>query len=209
MTKKNDILNLTNQKFGKLTVIKKSEQKGNNGKAKWDCVCDCGNLYTTLGDLLRSGKTKSCGCLKFNFQPPNKKTDRDEHLKERLYKNLIIKRSRHMQKEYDVSYIDFCNIIEQPCFYCGDKNTNYIQDYSSKGGFISDAVLFYNGVDRVNSDLGYLNSNVVSCCKKCNMAKNNMPISEFKIWLNKIYLNFIITEKEPYCDVGKMRVEGL
>jgi hypothetical protein len=36
----------------------------NNGRAVWLCQCDCGNFHKTTGDLLRSGHTKSCGCLR-------------------------------------------------------------------------------------------------------------------------------------------------
>lgn len=49
------------QRFGKLTVIKQSQ---NIGKARaWDCICDCGNTKTAIGYLLCNGSTKSCGCL--------------------------------------------------------------------------------------------------------------------------------------------------
>jgi hypothetical protein len=56
---------LTGQKFGRLTVLKKSEKKANNG-TYWDVICDCGNTNTppVLAHNLRSGMTKSCGCYK-------------------------------------------------------------------------------------------------------------------------------------------------
>lgn len=56
---KND---LTGMRFGNLTVI---EFAGNNQyrASMWHCVCDCGNEIITRGEDLRSGKTKSCGCL--------------------------------------------------------------------------------------------------------------------------------------------------
>lgn len=37
----------------------------------------------------------------------------------------------------------------------------------------------YNGVDRMNNSLGYINKNCVSCCKICNYMKLEMSISEF------------------------------
>jgi len=52
---------LTGQKFGKLTVIKRVE---NNiyGAAKWFCKCDCGGERITLGSYLFRGRITHCGC---------------------------------------------------------------------------------------------------------------------------------------------------
>ncbi len=48
---------LTGKKFGRLTVLKYA------GSSKWECKCECGNTKIIRGDSLRSGNTKSCGCL--------------------------------------------------------------------------------------------------------------------------------------------------
>ena len=48
---------LTGQKFGRLTVIKYV------GCGKWLCKCICGNEKIIRGDKLKSGNTKSCGCI--------------------------------------------------------------------------------------------------------------------------------------------------
>jgi hypothetical protein len=60
----NKIKNIIGLKFEKLTVLKKSEKKGNRGELYWDCICDCGQEKTISGDNLKSLKVKSCGCLK-------------------------------------------------------------------------------------------------------------------------------------------------
>ena len=56
-------LNLTGQKFGKLTALK---IVGNNpvGGRIWECRCECGNMTTALARQLRGGSKASCGCLK-------------------------------------------------------------------------------------------------------------------------------------------------
>lgn len=62
------------QKFGKLKVVEKSESdKGY--KAKFKCLCECGNVIDVRADALKSGHTKSCGCIKRN---PNKYTIKDD-----------------------------------------------------------------------------------------------------------------------------------
>jgi hypothetical protein len=46
--------------YGDLTVIKRAESY--RGNARWTCECSCGRLATYLGNDLRQGKVKSCGC---------------------------------------------------------------------------------------------------------------------------------------------------
>lgn len=53
---------LTGQRFGRLTVICRSE-KSNGGKVYWHCKCDCGNERDVVTYSLVHGKTQSCGCL--------------------------------------------------------------------------------------------------------------------------------------------------
>jgi len=53
---------LTGQKFGRLVVIKKVN-KNKQGKYYWLCQCECGNKKKIMGCNLKSGATKSCGCL--------------------------------------------------------------------------------------------------------------------------------------------------
>jgi hypothetical protein len=55
-------IDLTGQRFGRWTVM---HQTGfaSNGKALWGCECTCGTRRIVRGDNLRSGESKSCGCL--------------------------------------------------------------------------------------------------------------------------------------------------
>lgn len=61
MPKNKRLIDLTGQRFGKLTVIKAA---GTNihKKRLWECVCDCGKHTTVTGSDLRNGHTKTCGC---------------------------------------------------------------------------------------------------------------------------------------------------
>lgn len=56
---------LTNRRFGMLTV-KKLVGKIKYDK-RWLCKCSCGKLIVVSASNLRTGNTKSCGCLKKNF----------------------------------------------------------------------------------------------------------------------------------------------
>lgn len=58
------LIDLTGQTFGKLTVIEKTDKRSSNKRIIWKCRCECGNETEVTGDHLKSGHTKSCGCLK-------------------------------------------------------------------------------------------------------------------------------------------------
>ena len=54
-------LDLTNQRFGRLVVLRRGEKRGRN--SAWICRCDCGATPTVITYNIRNGNTKSCGCL--------------------------------------------------------------------------------------------------------------------------------------------------
>lgn len=53
-------IDLTGQRYGRLTVLAPVENAGN--KTVWLCRCDCGMEIMVRTQHLRSGHTKSCGC---------------------------------------------------------------------------------------------------------------------------------------------------
>lgn len=65
MTAKN-MIDMLGKKYNRLTVIERADDyvtsKGVH-EVRWLCECDCGNKTIVLGRNLRSGITKSCGCL--------------------------------------------------------------------------------------------------------------------------------------------------
>jgi len=54
-------LDLRGQKFGRLTVGALAINDGNG--RRWHCQCDCGKQTIVRTEYLRTGDTKSCGCL--------------------------------------------------------------------------------------------------------------------------------------------------
>ena len=56
-------LDLTNQKFSKLTALEKAPKR-NDRYTRWVCQCDCGERIEVRTDYLRNGHTTSCGCEK-------------------------------------------------------------------------------------------------------------------------------------------------
>ena len=62
---------LTGQRFGKLTVLGRagtykwpSEDFPEFQSPTWHCRCDCGKETIVIGNNLRSGGSRSCGCTR-------------------------------------------------------------------------------------------------------------------------------------------------
>ena len=59
-------IDLTGNRYGRLVVVNRAENKlGKNGRTRtmWNCVCDCGNAVIVEASHLKSGHSKSCGCI--------------------------------------------------------------------------------------------------------------------------------------------------
>ena len=55
-------LDLAGMRFGKLTALEPAANVGQS--TAWKCRCDCGNEVIVRTSALRSGKARSCGCLR-------------------------------------------------------------------------------------------------------------------------------------------------
>lgn len=79
-------------------------------------------------------------------------------------------------KSFTISFEDFCNEINKPCYYCN----NEIGDKSITG----------SGLDRVDNTKGYDLDNIKSCCKVCNTIKGNFLTTEETMIAVKAIIDF-------------------
>lgn len=61
VTNETTTIDITGQKFGKWTVISKTDKRNAGGVIYWHCKCECGREKDVLGTSLRSGRSLSCG----------------------------------------------------------------------------------------------------------------------------------------------------
>lgn len=93
---------------------------------------------------------------------------------------------------WDLSWNEFCEIVTSNCFYCGsepeEKSITSQKNYTDKckNSKHEDYKLGMNGIDRVDSLMGYYKFNCVPCCILCNQAKNNLEVSDFYNHILKI-----------------------
>ena len=95
-------LNLLNQRFGRLVVIKRVENSP-HGETKWLCKCDCGNEVIVFGSNLKKQHTLSCGCLR-------KEKTIERHITHglassklyRIYHSMLDRCYKKAQKSYSI-----------------------------------------------------------------------------------------------------------
>ncbi|QCR33579.1 hypothetical protein [Lysinibacillus sp. SGAir0095] len=60
----NELINITNQKFGQITVINILNETDHNGKRYWLCYCSCNSnkQFKVISSDLRRGRKTHCGC---------------------------------------------------------------------------------------------------------------------------------------------------
>lgn len=84
------IVNIANQRFGRLVAIETSKNEKN--QLVWKCKCDCGSIcYKRSGDL-RAGKVSSCGCLKKELISERNKKNYIDLKGQRFGKLLVIEK---------------------------------------------------------------------------------------------------------------------
>lgn len=60
--------NLVGNKYGRLTVVRRLKpEEVETRQYNWLCQCECGNYIKASANKLKTGHTRSCGCLKKEF----------------------------------------------------------------------------------------------------------------------------------------------
>lgn len=167
----------TGKKYGKLRVLEKDSTTTKKG-VSFLCQCDCGVEVHVLGKNLRAGLVKSCG----RHGSENRPNRLDPGIAQQR-KVITYLRSRSVLRgfENDLSDKRILDLIKAPCHYCGALSSNSARQPRCNGSFE------YNGIDRVDNSLGYIEGNVVTACKFCNYAKRDRSTEDFIKWVDTVY----------------------
>lgn len=97
-----------------------------------------------------------------------------------LFNNVLCNYKSNAKRrglEFNIPVALFYVLTQSRCYYCGCKPAAV-----STNSYRTDCFV-YNGLDRLDSGLGYTPENVVSCCKFCNWAKSDRSSDDFKKWI--------------------------
>jgi hypothetical protein len=152
----------------------------------WTFECECGEITKDATGSVRSGRTKSCGCLQREngtrmgrlHALPAGAASRNHVLA--MYKRTATRRGLTWEIPDEL----FDVLVTGDCHYCGISPANLRQPFNGENGGFT-----YNGIDRLNREQGYTFDNVVSCCWSCNRMKGPLSEEEFYQRIEKIQAN--------------------
>jgi len=94
----------------------------------------------------------------------------------RKYKSDATRRSRN----FNLTESSFISIVKGDCYYCGvTAPLKQFKNTSRHGSSLHGNPIKFQGIDRVNNDVGYTEENSVPCCSKCNFMKHTLNASDF------------------------------
>ena len=178
----NKFIDMAGQKFGRLTVVKFTHVD-KAGNRHWECLCECGKTSNPTTGGLTKGHSKSCGCLRTEHIIASVKVP-DPGFRGLLQCYQIHAKERNL--EWCLTDEQFRVLTSSPCYYTGRvPSQEFISSHShyrrrkyalppNSGG-----VYVYNGVDRLDSAVGYTLENCVPACKDANLAKQSLSEAEF------------------------------
>lgn len=186
IVRKLNFVDMTNQKFGRLQVIS-LDRFGKEGSI-WLCRCDCGKEVVVSKHSLNTENTKSCGCYGDEVRLNNIKETKFKPKEAGVaaFNNLYYgykKRSKTRGKDFELTKEEFKILTKRECFYCGKPpSQRFGRDHYNQA-------YVYNGIDRLDNNIGYILENCVSCCSQCNFAKHSVSYDDFLIWVKVVYDN--------------------
>lgn len=151
-------IDLTGQKFGRLTVLERAENK--NGYVRWKCRCDCGNEKIVMSYQLRKGGTQSCGCLQ-------KERTAEAHKTHGLYHSRLHRTWTGMKARcFNPNLKAFPYYGGRGITVCEEWKNNFqaFYDWAMSNGYEENLTL-----DRIDNNDNYCPEN----CRWVTMAKQN------------------------------------
>jgi len=173
------MIDITGQKFGKLTAVEFTHLTKCR-HAVWKCRCDCGKETFAETRLLRNETRVSCGCSQYKTGKESKTWKGTGGLSRTRFSKLKLD-ARKRKILFDLSPEFLWNLFESQNRKCALSGEDIW--FNSKV-HTSDGVA---SLDRIDSSKGYINNNVQWVHKDVNFMKSNLSMKRFRELIEKIF----------------------
>ncbi len=160
------LIDLTNKKFGKLTVI--NRETSYKKRTYWNCKCDCGNEKKVDASHLRSGHTESCGCSWYSHGKDNVSWKGHGEIPKSLY-NRINNNAKIRGIIVEVSLKDLWDLFLKQNRKCALSDLPLDFTYGRQNRRHKGTA----SLDRIDSTKGYVKGNVQWLHKDINFMKQD------------------------------------
>lgn len=160
-------------------------------KQYFECICFCGKRFTSRADAIKSGATKSCGCITGDLISSKNRLD-DNAGATNLILRYYRKGAKNRGLDFNLTKNEFLSFLNKNCYYCNSEPR--LAKFTTSQKNRRNREIIYNGIDRLNNDIGYTLENCVTCCNICNAAKMDRTFDEFIAWINRL-VGFVNAKK--------------
>ena len=176
--RKYEHINILGKRFGRWLVVRQSDRRDKGRNVYWECRCDCGSIKSINTRSLRSGNSRSCGCLQREYAAG--KITHGMAIGHGKVKGTILPReytmwcsSKNRAKRdgipfnlelFDIVIPEFCPVFTDVKLNRNNKRTSF--DSPS--------------LDRIIPELGYIKGNVRVISYRANTMKQDASLAEIK-----------------------------
>jgi len=161
-------INEIGNKYGSLTVIDNA-QNDRHGKTHFLCKCKCGTVKSVSSTYLRSGRTKSCGCLMGSRRETYGRSRSPEY---RAWSRL----QRRCNNPKDEKYKDYGGRGISVCDRWVDNFNNFFMDMGPRPSN-------NHSIDRIDNDGNY-------CKENCRWATDEQQRANKRINYNAVLYTY-------------------
>ena len=172
------------QQIGDFTISSYDQNEG-----CYILTCKCGKTSKGASDhvtkkisrLLAEGYV-ACQSCTFNYK---KKLEEERASNDVMYSfkdvyREYVNKAKKRGINFELPLEECFKLFDRPCYYCGDAPNNCRVRHNGYK-------VYYQGLDRLNNNKGYIENNVVPCCKYCNSFKMDRTEQEFMEHVSRVF----------------------
>lgn len=144
-----------------------------------DLRCACGNVRRARATRVRNGLVTQCAsCARAAAAQRGGETRRSPFAAAHQVLDTYQQNARRKGLAFALTREQGRALLAGDCNYCGTVAAPF------------------NGIDRIDNAIGYVDGNVASCCSICNYAKRDMTTAAFIDWIARAHAHLGLLQRD-------------